>query len=65
MNFSWEPLMIKRYKDGKRSLGTLSEKLELSMSETLDRLAEFGVASPIEYEDYLKGSECLKKMKGH
>jgi len=35
------------------------------MSETFDRLAEFGVTSPIEYEDYLKGSEYLKKMKGH
>lgn len=29
----------------------------------LDRLAEFAVTAPIEYEDYLKGSEYLKKMK--
>jgi len=64
MDSGWDYLMVKLYKDGKLSLGTLSEKLELSMSETLDRLAEFGVTAPIEYEDFLKGSEYLKKMKG-
>lgn len=63
MHFGWDYLMVKLYKDGKLSLGTLSEKLELSMSETFDRLAEFGVTAPIEYEDYLKGSEYLKKIK--
>ena len=63
MDCGWDYLMVKLYKDGKISLGTLSEKLELSMSETLDRLAEFEVTAPIEYEDYLKGSEYLKKMK--
>ena len=63
MDFGWDYLMVKLYKDGKLSLGKLSEKLELSMSETLDRLAEFGVTAPIEYEDYLKDSEYLKKVK--
>jgi hypothetical protein len=63
MDFGWDFLMVKLYRDGKISLGTLCEKLELSMSETVDRLAEFGIISPIEYNDYLKGSEYLKKMK--
>ncbi len=63
MDYGWDYLMVKFYKDGKLSLGTLSEKLDLSMSETFDRLAEFGVTAPIEYEDYLTGSGYLKKMK--
>jgi hypothetical protein len=42
------------------SLGTLSSKLELSVSETIDLLAEFGVESPIDYEDYLKGFDVFK-----
>jgi len=63
MDYGWDYLMVKLYKDGKLSLGTLSERLNLSMSETFDRLAEFGVTAPVEYEDYLKGSEYLKKMK--
>ena len=65
MDVGWDYLMVKLYKDGKISLGTLSEKLELSMSETLDRLAEFGATAPIEYEDYLKGTKYLKKMTDH
>ncbi|MBI3755645.1 MAG: hypothetical protein HY265_05755 [Deltaproteobacteria bacterium] len=52
--------MIKLYKDGKMSLNTLASKLELSVSETIDLLAEFGVESPIEYDDYLKGFEAFR-----
>ena len=63
MDFGWDYLVVKLYKDGNISLGTLSETLELSISDTLYRLAEFGVEAPIEYEDYLKGSEYLKKIK--
>lgn len=42
------------------SLSTLASKLELSVSETIDLLAEFGVESPIDYDDYLKGFEVFK-----
>jgi len=41
-------------------LSALSEKLELSISETIDLLSEFGVESPIDYDDYLKGFEAFK-----
>jgi hypothetical protein len=60
IEYGWEFLMIKLYKEGKMSLGTLSSKLELSVSETIDFLAEFGVESPIDYEDYLKGFDVFK-----
>ena len=61
IDYGWEFLMMKRYKEGKLSLSTLSDKLELSLSETIDLLSEFGVESPIDYEDYVKGFEAFKK----
>lgn len=35
--------------------------LEMSASETIDLLSEFGVESPIDFDDYLKGFELFKK----
>ncbi len=55
----WEFLMIKRYKEGKLSLGGLAAELDVSLSEALDLLAELGVEAPIEYDDYLKGLGLL------
>jgi len=43
--------MIKLYREGKLSLSTLATRLELSASETIDLLAEFGIESPIDYDD--------------
>ncbi|HAG50602.1 MAG TPA: hypothetical protein DHU69_09470 [Deltaproteobacteria bacterium] len=60
IDYGWEFLMLKLYKDGKMSLSTLASKLELSVSETIDLLAEFGVESPIDYDDYLKGFEVFR-----
>lgn len=60
IEYGWEFLMIKLYREAKMSLGTLSSKLELSVSETIDLLAEFGVESPIDYEDYLRGFDVFK-----
>ncbi|MEB2308021.1 MAG: UPF0175 family protein [Candidatus Brocadiaceae bacterium] len=60
IDYGWEFLMIKLYREGKLSLSTLAEKLELSVSETIDLLSEFGVESPIDYDDYLKGFEAFK-----
>jgi hypothetical protein len=37
----------------------LAQRLELSLSETLDALSELGIQAPIEYEDYLKGLTVL------
>lgn len=39
------------------------EELDLSISETIDLLSEFGIKTPIDYEDYLKGYEVLKEMQ--
>ncbi len=60
MKHGWEFLMIKHYKEGKLSLEGLSNKLDISMSETIDLLAGLGIEAPIEFEDYLKGFDALK-----
>ncbi|NUO09747.1 MAG: ribbon-helix-helix protein, CopG family [Candidatus Brocadia sp.] len=60
IDYGWEFLMIKLYREGKLSLSALAEKLELSISEAIDLLSEFGVESPIDYDDYLKGFEVFK-----
>lgn len=60
IEYGWEFLMIKLYREGKMSLSTLASKLELSVSETIDLLSGFGIESPIDYDDYLKGFEAFK-----
>lgn len=47
--------MLKQYREGKLSLGSLAKNLDISVGEAIDMLAEFGIKSPVEYEDYLKG----------
>jgi len=39
------------------------EELDLSISETIDLLSEFGMKATIDYKDYLKGYEALKEMQ--
>jgi hypothetical protein len=63
MEHGWEFLMIKLYRNGKLSLSTLASKMELSVSETIDLLADFGIESPIDFDDYLGGLEVLKSKK--
>ena len=53
--------MLLRYREGKISLGMLSEALELCLSETLDLLASLGISAPISYDDYLLGREAARK----
>lgn len=60
IEYGWEFLMMKLYREGKMSLSSLAPKLDLSISETIDLLSEFGVESPIDYDDYLKGFEVFK-----
>ena len=52
--------MFRYYKEEKLSLEGLAKKLNLSISETIDRLAELGIEAPIEFEDYLNGFDVFK-----
>lgn len=60
IDYGWVFLMIKLYRKRKIFLATVASKRELSMSETIDLLSEFGMESPIDYDDYLKRFEALK-----
>jgi hypothetical protein len=59
LEYGWEFLMVKHYKEGKLSLESLAKKLGISISEAIDRLSEFGIEAPIEFEDYLRGFKAL------
>lgn len=61
IDYGWYYLALRNYKDGKLSLGGLAKRLDLTLAETLDLLAEFGITAPIDYADYLKGYEILSQ----
>ena len=61
LNYGWQHLMLKQYREGRISLGRLAQELELSLGETLDLLAELGIQAPLELEDVISGYETLKR----
>ena len=62
MNEGWVFYWLKLYSTGKVSVGKMAEELNLSINEVLDLFSEFGIESPIRYDDYLSGFESLKKL---
>ncbi|HEV2352369.1 MAG TPA: hypothetical protein VG028_21245 [Terriglobia bacterium] len=63
LEYGWDFLMLKYYKEGKLSLTGLAKKLDVSISEALDLLKERGIEAPIGFDDYLKGFEVLDRVK--
>ena len=55
-------LAIEKYKTGEASLGKAAELAGLSVGQMITRLAEYGVQSNLEKEDYLQGLENLRKV---
>lgn len=53
---------IDSYKKGKASLGKAAELAGVSIGEMMDTLAEFGVKSNINVEDYLEGLKYAKEL---
>src|SRR5436190_9976997 len=65
MDYGWIFLMLREYREGKRSLESFAHELGISLSEAIDLLADLGVRSPIEYDDYLKSyAAAAEFMKG-
>jgi len=58
-------LYLRQYREGRKSLGTLASDLGLSVSGTIDLLAELGIEAPLDYDDYLRGLETLRQAAGH
>jgi hypothetical protein len=55
MDYGWVFLMLREYRQGKRSMSSFAKELGVPLSEAIELLADLGVRSPIEYDDYLKG----------
>ncbi len=52
-------LAVERYKKGEASLGKAAQLAALSVGQMMTLLAEFGVESRIEKDDYLEGLKNL------
>lgn len=63
LEYGWDFLMLKYYKEGKLSLAGLAKKLDISISEAIDLLKELGIEAPIGFDDYLKGFEAFDSKK--
>ena len=55
-------LAIEKYKKGQASLGKAAELAARSVGQMITLLAEYGVPSNLETEDYLQGLEHLRKV---
>lgn len=55
-------LAIEKYKKGEASLGKAAELAGLSVGQMITLLAEYGVPSNLDTEDYLQGLEHLRKV---
>jgi predicted HTH domain antitoxin len=55
-------LAVERYKKGEASLGRASELAGVPLGQMMTILAEFGVESKLEKEDYLQGLKNLQKL---
>ena len=54
-------LAIEKYRDGEVSLGKAAELAGMRVGQMMKTLADFGVESRVEQDDYLQGLENLKK----
>jgi predicted HTH domain antitoxin len=55
-------LAVERYKKNQVSLGKAAELAGLTLGEMMNILAEYGVKSNLETEDYLKGLENMRNV---
>lgn len=62
IDYGWIYFILKNYKEGKMSIGRASKELNLTITETIELLADLGIKSPISYEEYLEGYASLKEV---
>jgi predicted HTH domain antitoxin len=58
----WVLVALREYQEGKLSLGTMAQKLDLSLAQAMDLLSELGIRSPIGYDDYLESYAAAKSL---
>ncbi len=52
---------VEKYKNKEISIGKAAELAGVPISKMIDVLAELGVKNPLEYDDYVRGLENLRK----
>ncbi|MBI4451989.1 hypothetical protein HY637_01040 [Candidatus Woesearchaeota archaeon] len=62
IDYGWIYFILKNYKEGKMSIGKAAKELNLTITETIELLADLGINSPITYEEYLEGYRNLKDI---
>ncbi len=60
INAGWTFRWLMEYHRGRISLGKTAERLQVSMSDVLDMLAEMGIQNPLRYDEYLEGFQNLE-----
>ncbi|MEE8358285.1 MAG: hypothetical protein V3R82_02630 [Candidatus Hydrothermarchaeales archaeon] len=55
--------VFKEYQKGRLSIEKAALELNITISELLDLLTEYGIRSPLQFEDYLKGLENIEKVQ--
>lgn len=61
LDYGWKFSLLERYRAGKISLGSMAGEMSLPLSEAMDFLAAHGSAAHLDYDDYLKGIEQLRR----
>lgn len=62
IDYGWIYFILKNYKEGKMSIGKAAKELNLTITETIELLADLGIKSPISYEDYLEGKKFAEEL---
>ena len=62
IDYGWIYYILKNYREGRMSIGKASKELNLTITETIELLADLGINSPISYEEYLEGYKSLKDI---
>ena len=55
-------LAVNSYKERKASIGKAAKLAGVSIGEMMNLLSKFGVESNVEYEDYVKSLENIRKV---
>ena len=55
-------LAVERYRQGQASLGKAAELAGVPVGRMIQLMAEYGVESNLEHEDYLKGLQSLRNV---
>lgn len=62
IDYGWIYFILKNYREGKMSIGKAARELNLTITETIELLADLGIKSPITYEDYLEGQKLAEEL---